>query len=107
LEEAWRFRGDPRSVLGLVIRVVVVFVVFVGGEVSLGVVVVVDAGLAVVEVGWWDPFCTTLSIKYFDETSGLPTCLAAKVILPVRTLYFDSTHMAVIAPARAGAPFAP
>ena len=31
-------------------------VVLVGDEVSLGVVVVVDAGLAGVEVRWWDPF---------------------------------------------------
>ncbi len=48
-------------------------VVFVGDEVAVGVVVVVDAGLAGVEVGWWEPFGATVfaytgaPAGFFDE----------------------------------------
>src|SRR6185312_9044101 len=46
--------GVP-AVLGLDIVPVATVVVFVGDEVALWVVVVVDARLARVQPGWWDP----------------------------------------------------
>jgi hypothetical protein len=54
-----RPRSDDHAALGIVVDLAVDFV-FVGAQVALRVVVVVDSGLAGVEVGRWDPLRATV-----------------------------------------------